>query len=149
VSHDIDSDLVRKLAELMDETGLTEIEVAEGDWHLRIAKSAPAPVLMTPPVTAPAPVARTADDAPRATAPADLPGAVKSPMVGTAYLAPDPQSRPFVSEGERVAEGQTLLIVEAMKVMNPIPAPRSGTITSIVIESGQPVEYGQVLLVIE
>jgi acetyl-CoA carboxylase biotin carboxyl carrier protein len=70
-------------------------------------------------------------------------------MVGTAYLAPDPQSRPFVSEGERVAEGQTLLIVEAMKVMNPIPAPRSGTITSIVIESGQPVEYGQVLLVIE
>tara|TARA_E500000318_G_scaffold35258_2_gene34478 strand:+ start:8540 stop:8974 length:435 start_codon:yes stop_codon:yes gene_type:complete len=144
LSHDIDSKLVRKLAALLEETGLGELEYAKDDWRIRVAR--PAVQQATSVVAPPAPVAiaPVAD-----TAPADLAGAVNSPMVGTAYLGPDPDSAPYVSVGARVTEGQTLMIIEAMKVMNPIPAPRAGTVKDILIQNGQPIEFGQPLIVIE
>ncbi len=144
MSHDIDSKLVRKLAALLEETGLGELEYAKDDWRIRVAR--PAVQQATSVVAPPAPVAiaPVAD-----TAPADLAGAVNSPMVGTAYLGPDPDSAPYVSVGARVTEGQTLMIIEAMKVMNPIPAPRAGTVKDILIQNGQPIEFGQPLIVIE
>lgn len=144
MSHDIDSKLVRKLAALLEETGLGELEYAKDDWRIRVARPAvqQAPSVVAAP--APAAVAPAAD-----TAPADIVGAVNSPMVGTAYLGPDPDTAPFVSVGTRVAEGQTLMIIEAMKVMNPIPAPRAGTVKDILVQNGQPIEFGQPLFVIE
>ena len=128
----------------MTETGLTEIEYAVGDRRIRIARVPGAPALAAPevavaPPTAPEPIAR----------PADHPGAVKSPMVGTAYLAPQPGAPPFVRLGDVVAEGQPLLIIEAMKVMNQIRAHRPGRIAQIVIADAQPVEYGAILMLIE
>lgn len=148
----VDAALVRQLAELLDETSLTEIEVQDGDRKIRVArKAAQVVAAAAAPVAAPAAVA--APVAAAAAAPAasggDLSNAMKSPMVGTAYLSPEPGAKPFINVGDTVSEGQTLLIIEAMKVMNPIAAPRAGKIGRICIESGQPVEYDQPLVVIE
>lgn len=145
----VDTKLVRELAELLNDTGLSEIEVEDGERKIKVARTvqtvAAAPVAIAAPAAA-APVAAPAASAEPAAAPAN---AVKSPMVGTAYLAPEPGAAPFVSVGDKVAAGDTLLIVEAMKVMNPITAPNGGTVKSIHVESGQPVEFDQPLMVIE
>jgi acetyl-CoA carboxylase biotin carboxyl carrier protein len=152
----IDTALVRELAELLNETGLTEIEVEDDDRKIRVSRgavAAAAPVYAAAPA-APAPAAPApAAAAPAAAEPAapagpDLKNAVKSPMVGTCYLAPEPGAANFVAVGAAVKEGDTLLIVEAMKVMNPITAPRSGTISAILVENAQPVEFDQPLVVI-
>jgi len=143
----IDSDLVRTLAALLDETGLTEIEYSVGDRRIRVARTAAA-LASTVAVAAPAPAEAPAA-APSAVAPVDHPGAVKAPMVGTAYIAPQPDQPPFVKLGDRVEEGRVLLIIEAMKVMNQIRAPKGGRVAEILIADGAPVEYGQVLMVIE
>ncbi|MBO6561893.1 MAG: acetyl-CoA carboxylase biotin carboxyl carrier protein [Nisaea sp.] len=147
MSHDIDSKLVKKLAKLLEETGLGELEYATDDWRIRVARPATQAVAATV-AAAPAPVAAAAPAAQPAPAAVNA-NAVKSPMVGTAYLGPDPDSAPFVSVGSKVSEGQTLMIVEAMKVMNPIPAPRAGTVKEVLIQNGQPVEFGEPLIVIE
>ena len=151
----IDTALVRELAELLNETGLTEIEVEDDDRKIRVSRGA---VASAAPVYAAAPAPVAAAPAPAAAAPApaeaaapagpDLKNAVKSPMVGTCYLAPEPGAANFIAVGKPVKEGDTLLIVEAMKVMNPITAPRAGTITAILIETAQPVEFDQPLVVI-
>lgn len=147
----VDADLVRQLAELLDETQLTEIEVQDGDRRIRVARALQISTAASAaaPIAAPAvPVAPAAT--PAAEAPAgDHPGAVKSPMVGTAFLKPDPESAPFVAVGDKVAAGETLLIVEAMKVMNSIASPRAGTIKAVLIENGQPVEFDQPLVIVE
>ncbi len=149
----INAEAIRELAELLDETGLTEIEVADGDKSIRVNKGAMvmangggAPVQMSSDPTVPQ--AANAD-APATTAIDDHPGAVTAPMVGTAYMAAEPDAPAFISKGASVNEGDTILIIEAMKVMNPIKAPRSGTVTQIVVENGTPVEFGDVLVVIE
>ncbi len=145
----IDTQLVRELAELLAETGLTEIEVEEGDRKIRVSRGggvAAAPIAYA---AAPAPVAAVAADAAPAAAPAaDLAGAVRSPMVGTAFLASEPGAANFIKVGDTVSVGQTLLIVEAMKVMNPITATAAGTVKQILVENAQPVEYDQPLVVI-
>jgi acetyl-CoA carboxylase biotin carboxyl carrier protein len=143
----IDSDLVRSLAALLDETGLTEIEYSVGDRRIRVARTAAA-LAPTVAVAVPAPAEAPAAPA-SAVAPVDHPGAVKAPMVGTAYIAPQPDQPPFVKLGDRVEEGRVLLIIEAMKVMNQIRAPKGGRVAEILIADGTPVEYGQVLMVIE
>ena len=152
----IDADLVRQLAELLDRTGLTEIEVEDGPRKIRVARkaavvTAPAPVFQTAPSVAVAPPPPSAPVASETgtSAPATPVDAVKSPMVGTVYLSAEPGSRPFVAPGQRVAAGDTLVIIEAMKVMNPITAPSAGTVREILIENGQPVEFDQPLVVIE
>ncbi len=144
----IDTALVRELAEMLADTGLIEIEVEDGDRKIKVSRAAAAGTYVAaatpaPVVAAPAPVA-AAEPAPAA-APVD---AVKSPMVGTAYLAPEPGADDFISIGKQVKQGDTLLIVEAMKVMNPITAPKGGTISAILIDNGQPVEFDQPLVVI-
>ncbi len=151
----IDPALVREIANLLSESDLTEIEVQHEDLRIRVVRAAPtfvapAPVAVAAPaVAAPVAVAQAAP-APAANAdPAKHPGVVTSPMVGTAYLGPEPGAKYFVDVGSVVKEGQTLLIVEAMKTMNAIPAPRAGTVTRILIENAQPVEYGEPLLIIE
>lgn len=145
-----DSALVRELALLLDETSLTEIEIERAGLRLRVARNIS--VAATMPVAAAAP-ALVAAPAPAATAAAaDIskhPGAVTSPMVGTAYWAPEPGAKPFVEVGSKVAVGQTLLIIEAMKTMNQIPSTRAGTVTQILVEDGQPVEFGEPLVIIE
>ena len=144
---EIDEGLVRQMAQLLDETGLTEIEYSAKDWRLRVVRQ-PAQVTMSAPAAAaPAPAAAQAPvvEVRRA----DHPGALKSPMVGTVYLAPEPGAAQFVKPGDQVREGQTLMIIEAMKVMNPIPATRSGTVAEIAVANGEPVEYGQLLAVVE
>jgi acetyl-CoA carboxylase biotin carboxyl carrier protein len=148
----VDPELVRQLAVLLDETNLTEIEVQDGDRKIRVARNvtvaAAAPVYA--PAPAAAPVAATPVAAPAANDhAADHPGAVKSPMVGTAYLSAEPGSRPFASVGDKVTVGQTLLIVEAMKVMNSIASPRAGTVKAVLVENSQPVEYDQPLVIVE
>lgn len=142
----VDGDLVRMLAALLDETGLTEIEFAVGDSRIRVARGGQA----ASSVTLAMPSATTAA-APQlqSTAGAEAPGTVKSPMVGTVYLSPQPEAPAFVKIGDTVREGQTLLIIEAMKVMNQIPAPRAGRVTQILVSDGVPVEYSQPLLVLE
>ena len=152
-SMQIDAALVRQLAELLDATQLTEIEVEDGDRRIRVARKA-GPVAGTAvanmPIPAPAPVAIPAPaPAPAAVAPAEHPGAIRSPMVGTAYLSASPGAKAFITVGAEVAAGDTLLIVEAMKVMNPIVSPRSGRITSILIDNAQPVEFDQPLVIVE
>eukprot|EP01136_Pigoraptor_vietnamica_P030568 Opistho-1_new@90014 len=149
----VDIELVRQLAAVLDETNLTEIEVEDGDRKVRVArKVSAAPVAYA----APAPLAA----APVAAAPASMPSdpasitpahenAVKSPMVGTVYLSGEPGAKPFVAVGSQVKAGDTLVIVEAMKVMNPIAAPHGGTVKAILIENGQPVEFDQPLVVVE
>ncbi|MFA5593116.1 MAG: acetyl-CoA carboxylase biotin carboxyl carrier protein [Micavibrio sp.] len=151
----IDAKAIRQLAGLLDETGLTEIEVAEGDQMIRVNKggsyiaaaqgAAPANINMASDPAAP----MAANTAAPSTVTGDHPGAVTSPMVGTAYLAAEPGAPGFVKKGDGVSEGDTLLIIEAMKVMNPIKASKSGTVTQILVENGKPVEYGDVLMVIE
>ena len=152
----VDTALVRELAELLDTTQLTEIEVTDGERRIRVVRKpaqysgqpAPAPastvtVVAAPAAAAAAPVVAATDDW------KSHPGLVRSPIVGTAYLTADPASPPFITEGKPVKEGDTLLIVEAMKVMNPITAPRDGVVRRILIESEQPVEYDEPLVVIE
>src|SRR5690242_13738826 len=150
----VDVDLVRQLAEMLDSTGLTEVEVEDGDRKIRIARkveAAPAVHYAPAPAAAPAQVgtAPSAEPAAAASPAAAHTNAVKSPMVGTAYLAAEPGAAPFSSVGKQVAAGDTLLIVEAMKVMNPITAPSAGTIKAILVENGQPVEFDQPLIVVE
>lgn len=150
----IDPALVREIANLLSESDLTEIEVQHEDLRIRVVRAAPTVYASVPaPVAAPAPTALAAAPAapaaPVAADPAKHPGVVPSPMVGTAYLAPEPGARNFVDVGTVVKEGQTLLIVEAMKTMNAIPAPRAGTVTKILVNNAQPVEYGEPLLIIE
>ena len=145
----IDVELVRQLAQMLDETQLTEIEVEDGGRRIRIARkaAAAAPAVQYAPAPAATPVAAAAPV--EVAAPAPSANAVKSPMVGTVYLAPEPGATPFVGVGKQVAAGDTLLIVEAMKVMNPILAPSAGTVRAILVESGQPVEFDQPLVVVE
>jgi acetyl-CoA carboxylase biotin carboxyl carrier protein len=147
----IDRDLIRELARLLEETGLTEIEIERGGFRVRVARSGTvAPVVAAvAPAAAPQPFAAAAAPKPVAADPAKHPGVVTSPMVGTAYVAPEPGAMPFVEVGSKVAAGDTLLIIEAMKTMNQIPAPSSGTVTQILIEDGQPVEFGEPLMIIE
>ena len=148
----IDQSLIRDLANILNETDLTEIEVEQDDLRIRVSRagtphyvSAPMPAAApAAPVAAAAPVAVSASDAARSNK-----NAVTAPMVGTAYLSPAPGSRPFVEVGAMVKEGQTILIIEAMKTMNQIPAPRSGKVTEILVEDTAPVEYGEPLIVIE
>ena len=145
----IDTALVRELAELLDETGLSEIEVEDNDRKIRVARSA-FPDFSKFQAPAAAPPAAPAQAAAAAPAPpaGDQPGTVKSPMVGTVYLSSEPGAAPFVAVGQAVKEGETLVIVEAMKVMNPIAAPASGTVKAILVENAQPVEYDQPLVVV-
>ena len=151
-----DYELIRQLANILDETNLTEIEVEQEKLKIRVARTA-APVTITqggwaasgPMPAMAAPAAVQAVDAPKAADPAANPGAVPSPMVGTAYVAPEPGARAFVEVGDTVKEGQTVMIIEAMKHLNHIPAPRAGRVTAVFVENGQPVEFGEPLLIIE
>ncbi len=158
---EVDQNLIRAIAELLNEQNLAEIEVERDDFRVRvtrthaggasIAYAAPSMMAAMPPANA---TAAGAAPAPGAAAPppedlASLPGTLTSPMVGTAYLAPEPGAKPFIEIGATVSEGQTILIVEAMKTMNQIPAHRSGTVTRILVENAQPVEYGEPLAIIE
>ncbi|GGC56960.1 acetyl-CoA carboxylase biotin carboxyl carrier protein [Chelatococcus reniformis] len=150
----VEQDLVRELARLMSETDLTEIEVEKGDLRVRVARTPPAQLAMpATPTYLPAPAApipaAIAAAAPASARPADHPGAITSPMVGTAYRRPSPESKPFIEVGSRVDVGDKLLLVEAMKTFNDIVAPRAGTVAAIFFEDGQPVEYGEPLLIIE
>ena len=157
--HDLPSDgeqtLIRELANLLNETGLTEIEIEKSGLKIRVSRQTQL-TAFAPPATAPAALpasaAAPASPAPAASAATEASppaGAVKSPMVGTVYLAPEPGMPPFVDVGTQVSEGQTLLIIEAMKTMNHIPAPRAGTVRQILVENNQPIEYGEPLVVIE
>jgi acetyl-CoA carboxylase biotin carboxyl carrier protein len=148
-----DSALIRELALLLDETSLTEIEIERAGLRVRVARnisiaampSSIAPSAHSPVAAAPA---ATIEAAPLADF-ANHPGVVPSPMVGTAYWSPEPGAKPFIEVGTRVTAGQTLLIIEAMKTMNQIPSPRAGTVTQILVEDGQPVEFGEPLVIIE
>lgn len=142
---------IRELATLLNETGLTEIEIEEGDLKIRVSRAASpsAPVAAAAPSAPPAAPAPAEAAAPAPVAAAEHPGTVKSPMVGTAYVAPEPGADPFVKVGESVTAGQTLLIVEAMKVMNPIPAPKAGVVKEILVSDAQPVEFDEPLMIIE
>jgi acetyl-CoA carboxylase biotin carboxyl carrier protein len=154
----VDPGLVRELAAILNDTGLSEIEVEHGELRLRLARTlvAAAPAAASAFVAAaPAPIAAAAPaPAPAAAAPAaaDMskhPGAVPSPMVGTAYLSPEPGAPAFIKIGDSVNQGQTLMVVEAMKTFNPIPAPRAGKITAILVTDAQPVEFGEPLVILE
>jgi acetyl-CoA carboxylase biotin carboxyl carrier protein len=142
----VDHEVIRELARLLDETGLTEIEFERDGVSIRVARNLNAPAgrarSAEAPLAAPAPAAVAAD-------PLQHPGLIASPMVGTAYLGPAPGARPFIEIGSAVKTGETLMIIEAMKTMNQIPAPRSGTVIQILVEDGQPVEYGEPLMIIE
>ncbi len=151
----IKGELVRQLAEILDETGLSEIEYETGGLKIRVAKQAHGSSVVVP-ATSVAPVA--ASDAGSSTAPAagatsddpaSHPGAVKAPMVGVAYLAPEPDTPPYVKAGDKVTEGQTLMLIEAMKTFNPVRAPKAGTVTAVLVSDGQPIEFDQPLVIIE
>lgn len=149
----VDVELVRQLAQLLDVTQLTEIEVEDGDRKIRVARKAAAVAAQPAVYHAPTPAAATVVAPPQVevggpSAP-DTANSVRSPMVGTAYLAAEPGAKPFIAVGKTVAAGDTLLIVEAMKVMNPITAPSAGTVKAILVENGQPVEFDQPLVVVE
>ena len=146
----LDTEFVRQLAQILQESNLGEIELADGDKHIRVAR--PSVTMAAAPLAAPAavaPAAAAAAPAPTAAEAGKHPGAVTSPMVGTAYLSPEPGASAFVKVGDTVKEGQTLMIVEAMKTMNHIPSPRSGTVKRILVEDGMPVEYGSALMIVE
>lgn len=160
-SSQVDQDLIKTIAELLNDANLAEIEIEQDDFRVRVTRSFASPVTH---VSAPAPAAPVAPAAPPAPAQANVvsaqapssaddlasnPGTLTSPMVGTAYLSAEPGAEPYVTVGAKVSEGQTVLIIEAMKTMNQIPAHRSGTITRILVEDSQPVEYGEPLVVIE
>lgn len=143
----VDQQLIRDLAGILNDTNLTEIEVELGDLKVRVSRAAVHAVAAPQPAYAPPAAQPAAAAAPAA---ADVSkNAVASPMVGTAYLAPSPDAKAFIEVGQQVKEGQTLLIIEAMKTMNQIPSPRAGTVTAILFEDAQPVEYGMPLVVIE
>lgn len=147
---EMDTEFVRKLAEILEENDLGEIELADGDRRIRIAR--PKVTFAAAPMLAPAASAPAAGAPAAAAGAGDLakhPGAVKSPMVGTAYLAPEPGKPNFVAAGDKVTAGQTLLIIEAMKTFNPIKAPKAGTVTQILIDNAQPVEFGEALMIVE
>jgi acetyl-CoA carboxylase biotin carboxyl carrier protein len=146
-----DSALIRELALLLDETNLTEIEIERAGMRVRVARNISISATVPAPVQAiaAAPVAVAAAPAVAVTDMSKHPGAVTSPMVGTAYWAPEPGAKPFIEVGAKVSVGQTLLIIEAMKTMNQIPSPRAGTVTQILVEDGQPVEFGEPLVIIE
>ena len=150
----VDTGLVRQIAELLKDSDLTEIEVQDGARRIVVKRNvtaapaqfyAPAPQAAAPAPAAPA----AAAPAPAGEPGANHPGAVKSPMVGTVYLSGEPGAKPFVSRGTRVNEGDTLVIIEAMKVMNPITSPRAGTVTQVLVDNGQPVEFDQALIILE
>lgn len=149
----IDSQAIRELAELLEETGLTEVEVAEGDKVIRVSRggstivSGPSMPYISMPSDPTVP--QQANTAAPSTTAKSHPGAVTSPMVGTCYLQSEPTAPSFVKKGDKVSAGDTLVIIEAMKVMNPIKAEKSGTVTQILVENGQPIEFGEVLMVIE
>ena len=152
---EMDTEFIRKLAAILEETNLGEIEMADGERRIRVARptmAAPAQFTMAAPMAAPAGAAiGTSADA-AAPAPGDFgkhPGAVKSPMVGTAYLSPEPGKPAFVHVGDKVTAGQTLLIIEAMKTFNPIKASKAGVVTQVLIENARPVEFAEVLMIIE
>jgi acetyl-CoA carboxylase biotin carboxyl carrier protein len=147
---DIDAELVKKLAGLLDETRLTEIEYAVGEFRLRVTR-APTPVqaVAAPQALAPAALAPASVPAAETADLAEHPGAVTSPIVGTVYLSPQPGAAPFVRVGDAVSVGQTLLIIEAMKVMNQIKSPKSGKLARILVSDAGPVEYGQVVMILE
>jgi acetyl-CoA carboxylase biotin carboxyl carrier protein len=139
-----DPDAIRALAAVLNETGLTEIEIAEKDSRIRVVRAAAPVAAAAVPLAAPTPaIAVAAHDE------ASHPGAVTSPMVGVAYLAPEPGAPPFVTAGQSVAAGQTLLLIEAMKTFNQIKAPKDGIVTRILVANSTPVEYGEVLLILE
>jgi acetyl-CoA carboxylase biotin carboxyl carrier protein len=144
-----DPDAIRALAAVLSETGLTEIEIAEKDSRIRVVRAAAAPVVAAgsaPPIAAPS---APASSAPAVADEASHPGAVVSPMVGVAYLSAEPGAPPFVAVGQAVTAGQTLLLIEAMKTFNQIRAPKAGTVTRILVTNSTPVEYGEVLLILE
>ena len=143
-----DSALIRELALLLDETSLTEIEIERAGLRVRVARNVTVSAAM-PANFQPAPVAAAAAVSAAGVDLAKHPGVVPSPMVGTAYWAPEPGAKPFIDVGSKVSAGQTLLIIEAMKTMNQIPSPRAGTVTQILVEDGQPVEFGEPLVIIE
>lgn len=149
----LDKDVIRELAGLLDETGLTEIEFQDGNRKFRVAKTSGTVAVAAPPVAAPVAAApATATQAPAPAASEDWsshPGAVTSPMVGTCYVAREPGAAPFVSQGDTVKKGQTIMVVEAMKTFNPIPAPKDGVVKKILVTDGKPVEFGEPLLVLE
>ena len=148
----VDQQLIRDLAGILNDTNLTDIEVEFGDLKVRVSRhAAPVHAVAAPPsYAAPAASPAAPAAAPASASPAsDAKNAIPSPMVGTAYLAPSPDAKAFIEVGAKVKEGQTLLIIEAMKTMNQIPSPRSGTVTAILVEDAQPVEYGMPLVVIE
>ncbi len=148
----VDQDLIRAIAELLNEQDLAEIEIEREEFRVRVTRSFASKEVMqmaAPMQAMPAPAAPAAAPAPAAEDLATNPGALTSPMVGTAYMAPEPGAKAFVEVGTKVSEGQTVLIIEAMKTMNQIPAHKSGTITRILVEDAQPVEYGEPLVVIE
>jgi len=146
----VDQDLIRQLADLLKETDLSEIEVETDDLKVRVARQATQVMSVAAPAAAPVAAAAPAVAGPSGGGDtASHPGAVPSPMVGTAYTAAEPGAAPFVSVGSQVTQGQTVLIIEAMKTMNQIPAPKSGTVKEILVEDGQPVEFGEPLLIIE
>jgi acetyl-CoA carboxylase biotin carboxyl carrier protein len=150
VSKEFDDDLVRRLAGLLDETGLGEIEYAHKDFRIRVARpvaSASYAVAAPAPAAAPAPSSASTPDA--APAAVETGETVPSPIVGTAYIAPSPDAAPYAAVGSTVQKGQTVMLIEAMKVMNPITAPRAGVVKQVMVENGQPVEYGQPLLILE
>jgi acetyl-CoA carboxylase biotin carboxyl carrier protein len=150
---EMDTEFVRMLAKILEETHLGEIELADGERRIRVAR--PAMTIAAAPLTVSAPMAASSVAAEPATAAAgasDLgkhPGAVKSPMVGTAYLSPEPGKPAFVGVGDKVTAGQTLLIIEAMKTFNPIKAPKAGTVAQILVDNAQPVEFGEPLMIVE
>lgn len=146
----VDRELIQELSKLLDETGLTEIEIEQDGQRIRVARGSVAVSAAPAPRAAPAPVPQPiTESVSKSIDPAKHPGVVKSPMVGTAYTAPEPGARPYIEVGAKVKSGETLLIIEAMKTMNQIPAPRAGTVTQILFEDGQPVEFGEPLVIIE
>jgi acetyl-CoA carboxylase biotin carboxyl carrier protein len=145
----IDHEAIRELAKLLDETGLTEIALERDGVSIRVARHSGAAIGRAWPIEPALAAPGTITNMPAAIDPAQHPGVVASPMVGTAYLAPEPGARPFVDIGASVKTGEPLMIIEAMKTMNQIPAPRPGTVIQILVEDGQPVEYGQPLMIIE
>ncbi|HVY13654.1 MAG TPA: acetyl-CoA carboxylase biotin carboxyl carrier protein [Rhodopila sp.] len=151
----IDPDTIRALAAVLAETGLSEIEIADKDSRIRVVRNVSTTTTMVVPAAAPAALAATAAQgaaqgtAPPAADPAAHPGAVTSPMVGVAYLSPEPGAPAFVAVGQQVTAGQTLMLIEAMKTFNQIKAPKAGTVTAILVQNGAPVEYGEVLMVLE
>jgi acetyl-CoA carboxylase biotin carboxyl carrier protein len=145
----IDHDVIRDLAKLLEETGLSEIEFQRDGVSIRVARNSGVPATRPRSLDAPVPPPLTVAAAAAPIDPTQHPGVVASPMVGTAYLGPSPGARPFVEIGTQVKAGDILIIIEAMKTMNQIPAPRAGTVTQILVEDGRPVEYGEPLMIIE